>query len=160
MISCQLSEVQQGQVSVSARASPPPHGTPEAWWKTVCKAACWKRTWATGDQLAEHEPVCCQVVRKANSILACIITIVTSRSRAVSIPLYLVLVRLHAESGVHFWAPNDKKELEVLQRIEKRGRNLVKSLEHSWDGEQLRELEGSIWRTGGSGETFSLSATA
>jgi len=71
------------------------------------------------DEKLDMSHKCELTAQKANCILGCIKRSLGSRLREVILPLCSTLVRPHLESRIQLWSLQHRKDMEVLERIQR-----------------------------------------
>ena len=91
--------------------------------------------------------------RKAKCVLGCVKKEVASREREVVVPLYSALVRPHLEYCIQAWGPQYRKDVELLEQVQRRATKMIRGLEHLFYVKSLRDWACLAWKREGSGET-------
>jgi len=84
---------------------------------------------------------CVLAAQKANCILGCIKRSVASRSKDVILPLYSTLVRPHLEYCIQLWRPQHRKDMDVLEQVQRRATKTMRGLEYHSYEDRLRQLK-------------------
>jgi len=93
------------------------------------------------DEKVDISQQCAPAARKANHILGCTKRRVSTRTREMIPPLYSALVRPHLEYCIQFWGPHHKKDLDLLEWLQRRAMKMIRGLEHPSCEERLRQLQ-------------------
>jgi len=83
---------------------------------------------------------CALAAQKANLILGCIQSSVASRAREGILPLYSALMTPHLESCIQLWSPQHKKDMDVLEQVQRRDTKMTRGPEFLSYNDRLREL--------------------
>ncbi|KFQ86767.1 hypothetical protein N337_00884, partial [Phoenicopterus ruber ruber] len=83
---------------------------------------------------------CALAAQRAYCILSCIKRSATSRWRKVILLLYSTLLKLHLEDCVQLWGLQHKKDMDLLERVQRRAVKMIRGLEHLSCEDRLREL--------------------
>jgi len=83
---------------------------------------------------------CVLAAQKANHIPGSNKTSVASRAREGILPLCSALVGPHLEYCVQLWSPQNRKDMDLLERVQRRATKMFQGLERLFYEDRLKEL--------------------
>ena len=83
---------------------------------------------------------CVLAAQKAICILDCIKRSVVCRSREVILLLYSALMRRHLEYCTKMWSPQYRRDIDLLECIQRRATKMIQRMENLSHEDRLREL--------------------
>ena len=88
----------------------------------------------------KHTRHCKTACKKANTMLGFIARNFEYKTPEVMLSLYNSMVRPHLEYAVQFWSPNYRKDIESLERVQRRATRMIPSLRALPYEERLKRL--------------------
>ena len=82
---------------------------------------------------------CIAACQKANKVLGFIARNFEYKTPEIMLALYNALVRPHLEYAVQFWSPHYRKDIEMLEKIQKRVTKLIPGLRNKPYEERLKK---------------------
>ena len=76
---------------------------------------------------------------KGNQVLGMIRRNITYKEMSLIVPLYKAIVRTHLEYCIHAWSPYFRKDVDMLEKIQRRATQLIPGLRYLRYEERLKE---------------------
>ena len=83
---------------------------------------------------------CALTAQKTNRFLDCIKRSMVRRSREVILPLCSALVRPHLEYCIQVWSSHYRRDIDLVEHIQRRAIEMIQGLKHLSYEYSLREL--------------------